>query len=148
MPALSGAGERVARLVWRAGLLGWPGVVPVVAVRSVVTAMAGIALVGCGGDTVGRAEPATWRLDGSFVPQASSTRVPILVIEAACSSGAPTTGRMEVDVDYARDVVTIDVRVTPLGGDQECVLVPTPYVVELREPLGDRLLVDANARTP
>lgn len=73
-------------------------------------------------------------------------QIPILVFETACSSGAPTMGRMEVDVAYMRDVVSIDVQVTPLGGDQECLLVPTPYAVELREALGDRVLIDANAR--
>ncbi len=94
------------------------------------------------------AEPATWQVDPSFVPQADSTQIPILVFERACSSGAPTTGRMEVDIGYTPTAVTIGIDVTPLGGDQDCVLVPTPYVVELGEPLGDRQLVDANARVP
>lgn len=45
-------------------------------------------------------------------------------------------------------MVTIDVLVTPLGGDQECSLVLTPNVMGLREPSGDRVMFDANARTP
>jgi hypothetical protein len=94
------------------------------------------------------AEPATWQVDPSFVPQADSTQIPILVFERACSSGTPTTGRMHVDIDYTSTAVTIGIDVTPLSGDQECVLVPSPYVVELGEPLGDRRLVDANAGVP
>jgi hypothetical protein len=94
------------------------------------------------------AEPATWQVDPSFVPQADSTQIPILVFERACSSGTPTTGRMQVDIAYTPTAVTIGIDVTPLGGDQDCVLVPTSYVVELDEPLGGRQLVDANAAVP
>jgi hypothetical protein len=94
------------------------------------------------------AEPATWQVDPSFMPQADSTQIPIMVVERACSSGTPTTGRMKVDIGYTPTAVTIGIDVTPLGGDQDCVLVPTPYVVELDEPLGDRQLVDANAVAP
>jgi len=95
-----------------------------------------------------RAEIASWRLDPSFAPRASSTEIPILVFEAACASGRPTTGRMEVEVAYSASSVTIGIKVKPLGGDQDCQAVQTRYVVGLREPLGDRELVDANARTP
>ncbi len=95
-----------------------------------------------------RAEDAEWRLDPSFAPRPSSTEIPIVVREQACASGALATDRMEVDVAYSASVVAIGITVKPLGGDQDCQGVETPYVVQLREPLGDRELVDANARTP
>lgn len=94
------------------------------------------------------AEAARWRLDISFVPQPSSTEIPILISEAACASGRPTTGRTKIDIDYSGSAVTIGIKVKPLGGDQSCQAVETPYVAQLREPLGARVLLGANAPTP
>lgn len=94
------------------------------------------------------ADDARWRLEESFIPKASSTEIPVRVSEAACASGTPATGRMEIKVSYSPSAVTIDIKVEPLKGDQSCVGVETPYTVKLREPLGERELVDANARTP
>ena len=51
-------------------------------------------------------------------------------------------------MSYTSAAVIIDVTVEPLGGDQTCQAVETPYTVKLQEPLGARSLVDANARTP
>ncbi len=94
------------------------------------------------------AEAARWRLDPSFTPAPESTEIPLLVQEAACASGTPATGRIELSVRYSDSAVTIDVRVRPLGGEQACQAIETPLSVQLREPLGQRALVDANARTP
>jgi hypothetical protein len=119
----------------------WPRLVS----AAVGLAAAGVVIAAVATRVWRDAEPATWQVDPSFVPQADSTQIPILVFERACSSGTPTTGRMQVDIAYTPTAVTIGIDVTPLGGDQDCVLVPTPYVVELDEPLGDRQLVDVNA---
>ena len=134
--------------IWQSSEVGssnptWPRVL-LGAIVIVVAAFAIAAMV----NGYSRAEIASWRLDPSFAPRASSTEIPILVLEAACASGRPTTGRMEVEVAYSASSVTIGIKVKPLGGDQDCQAVQTPYVVGLREPLGDRELVDANARTP
>jgi hypothetical protein len=94
------------------------------------------------------AEAARWRLAPSFSPAPESTDIPLLVQEAACASGRPATGRIELDVRYSDSAVTIDIRVRPLGGDQSCQAIETPLSVQLREPLGQRALIDANARTP
>ena len=94
------------------------------------------------------AEAARWRLDPSFTHAPESTDIPLLVQEAACASGTPATGRIDLSVRYSAAAVTIDIRVRPLVGDQSCQAVETPYSVQLREPLGQRELVDANARMP
>ncbi len=121
---------------------------PRLALAAVGLAVAGVVIAAVVMRVWRDAEPATWQVDPSFMPQADSTQIPVLVFERACSSGTPTTGRMQVDIGYSPTAVTIGIDVTPLGGDQDCVLVPTPYVVELDEPLGGRQLVDANARVP
>lgn len=94
-----------------------------------------------------RPEAAQWVLDPSFTPAPDATRIPVLVQEAACASGQPATGRLHVHVRYSSAQVTIDVRVTPLLGSGTCQAVVTPLVVNLREPLGTRTLVDANSRS-
>lgn len=72
----------------------------------------------------------------------------MLVQEPGCASGRPATDRIVLNVSYSASAVTIDIEVEPLSGDQSCQAVDTPYVVQLREPLGERELIDANARTP
>ncbi len=91
------------------------------------------------------AHDATWRVDPSFTPQATSVEILVRVQEATCSSGKPATGRIKVDVSYSASAVTIDISVKPLDGDNTCQAVETLYAVRLREPLGDRELVDANS---
>ncbi|HEY9564106.1 MAG TPA: hypothetical protein VIR30_10090 [Nocardioides sp.] len=90
-------------------------------------------------DRTGPAQPADWRLDPAGALDPSSREVAILVNERACASGRSADGRIEVDVEYAADTVTLEVSVRPLNGDQECPSNPdTPYIVKLAEPLGDR----------
>jgi hypothetical protein len=95
-----------------------------------------------------RAEDATWHVDPAAKLGPESTAIPLLVMESACASGMPAGDRVVQRVSYAASAVTIDIRVKPLGGAQRCQAVLSPYTVQLREPLGDRKLVDANARTP
>ena len=117
----------------------------VVSAAVVVALLATWFIVSRGSD----AEAARWRIDPSFTPAPQSTEIPVLVEEAACASGKPATGRIELNVKYSDSEVTIDIRVRPLDGDHHtCQGVDTPYSVHLREPLGQRELVDANARTP
>jgi hypothetical protein len=90
-------------------------------------------------------EPAQWRIDDTFEVEPSSTEIPILITEADCASGQLATDRIHVDIDYSESAVTIGIEVKPLGGSQSCQAVGTLFVVRLREPLGERVLVDANA---
>jgi hypothetical protein len=93
-------------------------------------------------------EAARWRLDTKVAITPASTKIPVLLIESSCASGQPASGRIATSISYSLAAVTIDIRVRPLGGSQSCQAVTTPYVVALREPLGNRVLKDANARTP
>ena len=114
-------------------------------VAAAVVALLAIWFIANRGSDAGAAR---WRLDPSFTPAPESTDIPVLVQEAACASGTPATGRIELSVRYSDSAVTIDIQVRPLGGDQSCQAIETPYSVQLREPLGQRELVDANAPTP
>ena len=91
--------------------------------------------------------PATWALDPAYAaPTPKTTELHILVWERACSGGSPTTGRMSAPViAYAADSVTITIGVRPITGDG-LVTCPgpagTPASLRLREPLGNRALLD------
>lgn len=94
---------------------------------------------------------ATWALDPrAAAPDVASVTLNILVWEMACSSGSPTSGRMSVPViDYEPATVTITIGVRPLGGMQTCPGPPgTPAVVQLAEPLGNRVLLDGGLVPP
>ena len=94
-------------------------------------------------------KPASWRVDPTATLSPESEEIPILVMEADCTSGRLATGRIVAKVTYTTESIIIDIKVNPLGkGDYECQAVETPYLVELNEPLGERDLVDPNAPTP
>jgi len=94
-------------------------------------------------------EPASWRVDPAATLSPESEEIPILVMEADCTSGRLATGRIVAKVTYTTESIIIDIKVNPLGeGDYSCEGVETPYLVVLNEPLGERDLVDPNAPTP
>lgn len=67
--------------------------------------------------------------------------------EAACSSSRDITGLVrQPEVVETADEVVITFTVEPLPpGGQDCPGNPsTPYAVQLREPLGDRVLLDGH----
>ena len=76
--------------------------------------------------------------------------VEILVTELACSSGQDAQGRIVVDRILPSDTSLIVVMATvPRGGAQECPDNPeTSFLLELSEPLGDRLLLDGSEIPP
>jgi hypothetical protein len=91
---------------------------------------------------------ATILLDPDAPRSNDDTSLSLWVVEPACASGRPATGRVVTSVDETDDEIRLVVGVEPAGGDQECPSnPPTPITVELDEPLGDRPLVDA-ARLP
>ena len=86
--------------------------------------------------------PASWALNPAFpAPSADTTTLEILVWEDACSSAAPTTGRMAAPViEYGASSVTITLGVRPLPGPQTCPLGRgTPASLRLSQPLGTRV---------
>lgn len=75
-----------------------------------------------------------------------TTKVDVLVTELACNSGQDASGRiLRPRIISGADSVTVVMTVRPRGGGQECPDHPeTPFVLELPEPLGDRLLLDGS----
>ena len=92
---------------------------------------------------------------GQWVPAAAvapgDTRFVANVHERGCSSGQSPEGRIEppvVEYTATSVVVTFWVRL-PEGGTQDCRgAPPAPYEVVLREPLGDRTLLDGGVYPP
>lgn len=95
--------------------------------------------------------PATWMLDPTGGPLTSETRAfDALVTELACASGRSSEGRVAPPlIAYRPDELFVAFGVRPLGGEQNCPGNPATQVhVELREPLGNRQLLNAGVFPP
>ena len=90
-------------------------------------------------------------LDPAAIPEAGDERISLLVTESACNSGDPATGRVElVELVETETTVEIVIGVRPDVNDDGSPSMhtcqgnpPTPFTVELRQPLGDRAILDA-----
>lgn len=90
---------------------------------------------------------ADWWVDPDAEPIGpASESIPALVLENACASGNTAEGRISPPmIIYGATEVTITIVVRSLG-DAECPgHPPTPYTIELAEPLGDRTLADGGS---
>jgi hypothetical protein len=86
--------------------------------------------------------PASWVLDPAVAVGAESTSLQLIVTEQQCASGISPTGRIEATVSYTETEVEVSVIVNSVGGTANCPgNPPTPFTLELTEPLGDRLIV-------
>lgn len=85
---------------------------------------------------------------GALTP--GTTSIPIEVMERGCAGGRPAEGRVATpEVDYREDAVVVTMRVIPVVGAATCPgNPPTPYTLELEEPLGDRVLLDGATDPP
>jgi hypothetical protein len=86
-----------------------------------------------------------WEVDPTAEPLSpEATSIPVLVTELACASGQPMGDRLVgPKVLMTETDVLIVFRVEPLSGAQECPGNPAQrVVVELPEPLGDRVVRD------
>ncbi|MGF6824510.1 hypothetical protein M2317_003439 [Microbacterium sp. ZKA21] len=96
--------------------------------------------------------PGNVALDSSAVPAADSTTLALRVTERACNSGEDAEGRVElVSLEETEDAVIIRVAVRPREGDGAYTCQsnpPTPFTVELAEPLGDREVLDGSLVVP
>lgn len=93
---------------------------------------------------------ASWWVDPQAEPIGQdSESIPALVLELACASGGTAEGRIvPPTIVYGATEVTITIIVRSLG-DAECPgHPPTPYTIELAEPLGHRTLVDGGSFPP
>lgn len=90
---------------------------------------------------------ADWLLDpDKSVPEPSSRSIDVLVTERECASGRSSVGRVVGPaIRYEADRVLVALGVIPQAGDfADCQGNPaTPMSIELSEPLGNRILVDA-----
>jgi hypothetical protein len=95
-----------------------------------------------------QAEISPWAPVGE--PDPTATAIPIEVYAQGCASGEPATGRVaEPEIAYDDDAVVVTMRIIPPMGDQSCPShPPTPFTLELDEPLGDRLLLDGGQDPP
>jgi hypothetical protein len=83
-------------------------------------------------------------------PSPDTQTLEVLVHERACASGQTADGRVElVALEETPDEVRLRIGVHGLAGAQTCPSnPPTPFTVELSEPLGDREVVDASVVPP
>ncbi|WP_454858982.1 hypothetical protein [Promicromonospora soli] len=84
-------------------------------------------------------------LDPDNPPDPASSQVHVLVTETACAGGEPAYGRVTLErLAQLEDRVELVIGVeAPPGDAQTCQgNPPTPFTVELEEPLGDRTLFD------
>ena len=91
------------------------------------------------------ASEATWHLDPDQpAPGPGATSFSAIVTERGCSSARDITGLiLPPMIEYAADEVIVSIYVAPLQGGADCPSnPPSRLTVELREPLGDRQLVD------
>ncbi len=94
---------------------------------------------------------ATIRLDPAFPrPTRDSREVHVLITETACASGQSPEGRvLEPLVVYGPDSVAVAIAIRHIVGGADCQSNPEfPVLIELSEPLGDRVLVDGSQFPP
>jgi len=95
---------------------------------------------------------ASWVLDPDAPePDAAATTFAALVTERTCTGGKPMGGRLQPpSITYGPDTILVVFAARPLEGDAfDCPGNPsTRVVVQLREPLGERRLLDAGFFPP
>jgi hypothetical protein len=88
---------------------------------------------------------ATWTFDSALpAPDNEATSFTALVTERACTGGKPMAGRLlPPAITYGVEAISVIFAAKPLPGEHDCPGNPSSRVgVELREPLGDRRLLD------
>ena len=91
------------------------------------------------------AGPARWWVDPSGLPlDPTTTVIPAILVERECASGQSPEGRvLPPEIEYGDDEIVISFEIVRREGDQDCQGNPEfPVEIVLREPLGDRALVD------
>ena len=82
-----------------------------------------------------------------MLPESDDERIALLVTESACNSGGQATDRVElVELVETETTVGVVIGVRPHedGMARTCISnPPTPFTVDLEEPLGDRAIMNA-----
>lgn len=100
-----------------------------------------LVLAGCEAAAVGELSP--WHLDPSFAIKPETTTLHLFVDTSHCGDHG---AKVNASVDYGPTVVAIRTRVllpNCLTGPG-----PTPFTLELREPVGNRRLLDGYLPRP
>jgi hypothetical protein len=93
--------------------------------------------------------PADWVLDPSFALTPDTKSLHLIVTESQCASGLDPTGRIRATVEESPTEARVRVIVNSVGGAAHCQSnPPTPFVVQLSQPLGRRVVVDAESGEP
>jgi len=98
-----------------------------------------------------RLMPATWTLEPNKpAPDRSTLEFTALVTDTGCTGGEPVGPRLlPPSITYTSDAVLVVFAARPFQGITTCQgKPPTAAVVRLREPLGDRPLLDAGVYPP
>lgn len=97
---------------------------------------------------LGELATATLTLDPDHPPVPDARELHLLVTEMACNNGEDAEGRVRQSALAVRDdAVEVTIGVEPRTGGASCPSnPPTPFVVALDEPLGDRVVLDASVR--
>jgi hypothetical protein len=92
---------------------------------------------------------AAWRIDGE-APRNDATTISALVTEMACASGESSEGRiLPPEISYGPDAIHVVFAVQGMEGEQTCQGNPSvPYTIELREPIGERSVLDGSQLPP
>lgn len=91
-----------------------------------------------------RPVPATWRIDPASQPDSGSMTIDVLLREHECAQGRPPGNRLQPPIiDYRSDTVVVTLPVLEIGG--RCQNPEYPVALSLREPIGQRTLVDGSA---
>ena len=77
-------------------------------------------------------------------PQPDDTSLDVLVLERACANGETADGRVELlALEETDDEIRLHIGVRPREGASNCPgHPPTPFTVELDQPVGERTIVD------
>lgn len=95
--------------------------------------------------------PADVSLDPDAMPDAESTRLALLVTERDCNGGQDAEGRVElVSLEETAEAVIVRVAIRPhTDGAFTCQSnPPTPFTVDLSEPIGEREVLNGTFVTP
>lgn len=83
-------------------------------------------------------------LDPDALPEPGDDRIALLVTEQQCNSGQPATDRVElVELVETDTTVEVVIGVQPNEGGTCPSNPPTPFAVDLEQPLGDRAVLNA-----
>jgi hypothetical protein len=89
-------------------------------------------------------------LDPAALPDPSDSSIHLLITEQTCNSGRDASGRVEVvDVRQRDTSIGVVIGITSHTGGADCPSnPPTPLILTLDAPLGERIIVNETLASP